>query len=139
MHPLSSTAMMGRSHLRIPATVVAGFEDLLGICSDDHVREKRRGTDRFINPANQRLSRNLAEHFARQAGGDEPSRNHGNGFHPTLVSSFLPTLASFEPDKWNSDLPCRSRFDTVFEHSWSHDWPPFVSLQPLSPALVRVK
>ena len=66
MHALGSAAVGRGGHLRLPTMRAAGFQNLFGIRSDDHVGEKRRRADCLVDPTYQRLAGDLAQHFARE-------------------------------------------------------------------------
>jgi hypothetical protein len=60
---------------------LAGFHDFIGISGDDYVIEQLRAVDRFVDPANQEFSGNLAQRFAWQPGGGKTDGDDGDASH----------------------------------------------------------
>src|SRR5712671_3178986 len=88
--------MSGGSHLRFPAVAAAGFENLFGVCGDDDIGEQRGGTYRFVDPSEERLASDLAQHLAGQASRGESSGNYGDGFHERTSVQFPATTGKCE-------------------------------------------
>lgn len=69
-------AVFGRKD-RGEAVLLGVSEDFVGIGGDEHLIEQRAGAGRMIDAGDHGLSGDLAQDFARQAGGTEARRDDG--------------------------------------------------------------
>ena len=83
VHPLGAATVRGGGHLGLPAVALADIHNFIGVSGDDHVAgmQQRRGTNGFVNPANQEFPGNFAQRFARQPGGSQTCGDDGDGSH----------------------------------------------------------
>src|ERR1700722_3271805 len=96
-HPLGSTAMLRRSHARVPSMLAAQLHNLIRIGGDDNVVQERRRSDAFVHSRNQRFPGYLPQHFLRQPGRCQSRRNDCDYFHAISVNFLLASC--------NSELP----------------------------------
>jgi hypothetical protein len=75
--------ILGR-HPHGVALRLAEIENFGGISCDDYIVELTAGSDAFIDTGNQGAPAYFSQHFARQAGRSQPSRDHSKSFHRTV-------------------------------------------------------
>ena len=110
----------GRSHAPGPALALAQSTDLLGIRGDDDLVELGAAAGGFDDPREHGPAGNLAQYFARQAGGLEPRGNDADH-----------ALRLFPADAWiKYHYPC-----CALAASFSANGLPWLSPATLQPAV----